>query len=249
MSAMGSNVSDGREGAAASLWNGRLPYVVEQHGRARILLADRESMFREGLRALLESVREFVVVGEARDGTSALQLARQWKPDIILLDLEIDQGEGLAVLQALVEAAPTARTLVLSTVMERVALLRALQLGARGMVLKSESGAALFESLRRVMAGEFWLGREGMAELVEALRASGRKPEVPAARCGVTQREADVIAAVVAGYSNHEIAERFGISEQTVKHHLTKVFDKLGVGNRLELALFAVSHGIPARIS
>jgi len=122
-------------------------------------------------------------------------------------------------------------------------VVEALRLGARGVVLKESATAVLFKCIRTVMAGQYWIGNEAVADLVKLVReitASAPKRECP--RNGLTPRELQVISTIVVGYSNKEIAHKFSISEDTVKHHLTNIFDKLGISSRLELATYAISH-------
>jgi two-component system, NarL family, nitrate/nitrite response regulator NarL len=118
----------------------------------------------------------------------------------------------------------------------------ALQLGAAGVVLKTAPPDLLFKSIRAVILGQHWIGRECVSDLVQALRSYAEAPPAPRVRFGLTPRELEITSAVVGGFSNKEIAKKFVLSEDTVKHHLTNIFDKVGASNRLELALFAVHH-------
>ena len=208
----------------------------------RILIADDHPIFRDSLRALLELERGFQVVGEAPDGESTIHQVRRLQPDVLLLDIAMPRMSGLDVLRELSGQSLPVRALVLTAAIGKTDTLRALQLGARGVVLKSFSSAMLFEGIRRVMLGEYWIGQESVASLIDALGDLSRTVPTPRNSFGLTPREHEIILAVVSGYSNPEIAERFSLSEQTVKHHLTHIFDKLGVFSRLELALFAVNH-------
>ncbi len=210
----------------------------------RILIADDHAIFRDGLRKLLEAEAGFHVVGEAADGGEALRLAGQLKPDILLLDLAMPRVPGLAALRDLGKAAPHTRTIVLAAVIEPRQTLEALQMGARGVVLKESATSLLLKSIRAVRAGQFWVGNAAVSDLVMTLRDLRSVPDEDARKkkFGLTPRELEIVSAIVAGYTNKDISEKFRISEQTVKHHLTNIFDKLGVSNRLELALFAVNH-------
>jgi two-component system nitrate/nitrite response regulator NarL len=212
----------------------------------RILIADDHPIFRDGLRRLLETRAEFQVVGEAADGAEALRLAGTLEPDILLLDVAMPRVTGLAALERLATEHPTVQIVLLTALIERADLVTALQRGVRGVVLKEVATELLFQAIRAVMAGEYWVDRQSMGDLVQALRDSAVTPDKPARRnaFGLTRREIDVIGAVVAGLSNRDIAQRFSISEETVKHHLSNVFDKVGVSTRLELALFAVHHKV-----
>jgi two-component system, NarL family, nitrate/nitrite response regulator NarL len=212
----------------------------------RILIADDHRLLREGLRKLLEADPGLVVVGEAEDGEGALELARALKPDILLLDLAMPRLAGLDALRELAGAGLDTRTILLTAAAEKQDIVKALQLGARGIVLKQSATEVLFRSIRSVMAGEYWVGRECVSGLVQTLRALDGPSSRPADRktFGLTARELEITSAVVAGFTNKEIARKFSISEDTVKHHLSNIFDKAGVSSRLELALFAVNHRI-----
>jgi DNA-binding NarL/FixJ family response regulator len=127
---------------------------------------------------------------------------------------------------------------------EKEQIVRALELGARGVILKNSATNVLFEGIRSVMAGQYWVCQESVADLAQALLKFKPRPEggERGQEFGLTPRETEVIALVVAGFANKDIADKFAISEQTVKHHVTNIFDKLGVLNRLELALFSIDH-------
>ncbi len=215
----------------------------------RVLVVDDHPIFRDGLTRLLEAERGFVVVGEAPDGEQALELVEQLKPDILLLDLAMPSMPGLAVLSALAEAAAPVRTILLTAAIERPEIITAFQAGAYGVVLKDSATELLFKCMRCVMQGQYWIGREGVADLVAALRQAGSGADGAAGprRFRLTRREQEVVAAVVGGLTNREIAAQLGVTEDTVKHHVTNVFDKLGVSNRLELAMFAINHRLVDR--
>ena len=208
-----------------------------------VLIADDHALFREALRKLLENQPDFLVVGEASDGRDAVKQATERRPDVLLLDLRMPGGPGLQVLREISRVLPPIRTLVLTADAGDSDVVEALQLGARGVVLKHSPPDMLFKSIRSVMAGEYWVGRERVADLIEMMRKRQLASEVEqrgGPTFGLTPRELQMVSAVVAGCSNGDIATKFSISPKTVKHHLTNIFDKLGVSNRLELALFAV---------
>jgi DNA-binding NarL/FixJ family response regulator len=213
--------------------------------RFRILIADDHRMFRDGLRKLLAAERDFEVVGEAADGEEAARKVRDLRPDMLLLDVSMPGADGLHALKEIGRDQAT-RTLLLTGAIEESALVTALQFGARGVVMKDAATSLLIKAIRRVMAGEFWVGRDRVPGLVEAL-SSVREKEWSSEQdeFGLTARELEVIAAIVAARSNRDIATRLQISEETVKHHLTNIFEKLGVSSRLELALFAMNKHLP----
>ena len=213
--------------------------------RVRIVLADDHQMFRDAVRRLLDAEPDLVVVGEAGDGEEAVALTLQYEPDILLLDVAMPHANGMEVLQQIAAASKVTRIIMVTGAVEEDELRQALRLGARGFVLKESGAVQLLESIRVVHGGEYFVGRECMADLVSAVRSRGVAIEGRAPRkadFGLTTRERQIVSAVVNAYQNKEIAEKFAISEKTVKHHLTNIFNKVGVSNRLELALFAVHH-------
>jgi len=210
----------------------------------RVVIADDHTIFRKGLRSVLEAETEFVVVGEAADGEQAVELCRVLQPHVLLLDLVMPGQSGMDALAELATSPTPVRTILLTAGIEKAEIVRALQLGAAGVVLKSAPTDLLFKSIRSVMAGQHWIGREAVSDLVQALREQMAVAEKKPAsrRFGLTAREVEITSAVVSGLSNREIAGKLSLSEDTVKHHLTNIFDKMGASNRLELALFAVHH-------
>jgi two-component system nitrate/nitrite response regulator NarL len=212
----------------------------------RIVIADDHPIFREGLLRLLETKSDLRVIGAATDGDEALRLIDHLKPDVLLLDLAMPRMAGLVALRELPDTAARPHIILLTAAIDRAEMITALQLGAHGVVLKESASELLFKSIQTVMAGHYWLLRKQVADLAGALRElSASRPRLTRKRFGLTPRELEIIGAILGGYSNHDIASTFVISEKTVKHHLTNIFDKLGVSNRLELALFALHHNLP----
>jgi len=209
----------------------------------RIVIADDHTIFRDGLRRLLEAEPELEVVGEAADGGEAITQTRSLNPDILLLDIAMPRVPGMDVLRELSTSEDGSRTkiIMLTAAVERIQIVQALQMGARGVVMKEAATQLLMKAIRTVMGGQYWIGREAVGDIVDFMRtnASGEKPP---RNFGLTKREMDILTTIVAGLSNKEIARRFALSEDTVKHHLTNIFDKVGVASRLELALFAINN-------
>jgi two-component system, NarL family, nitrate/nitrite response regulator NarL len=211
----------------------------------RILIADDHPVFREGLISIFRKEPEFKIIGEASDGRQALQLINDLHPDVLLLDLLMPLLTGLETLRELSNSSTPVRPIVVTAAIAQEQIAQALQLGARGIVLKDTPTEVLFNSIRAVMNGRFWVGQTEVKDLMEALRYYvASADEDSKKQFGLTNRERDVVGAIAVGFTNREIAEKFSISEQTVKHHLRNVFDKTGVSNRLELALFAIKHGL-----
>jgi len=212
----------------------------------RVVIADDHPILREGLRRLLEDDGGFQVVGQAADGAEAVRLVRELQPDVLLLDLAMPRVPGLEALTELSAEGSATKVLVLTVAIEDAQIVEALELGARGVVMKEAATELLFKAIRAVVAGQYWVGRDTVSDIVRHLReraasAAGKRLS-PVDR--LTPREREIIAAVAAGESNREVAQRLSLAEDTVKHHISNVFDKLGVSNRAELAAYAASHGL-----
>jgi len=208
----------------------------------QVLIVDDHAIFRQGLRKLFDEQPEFTVVGEAASGAEAVSAVRNLSPDILLLDLQLGDMTGLDVLRRLGTGIKT-RTILLGADIQRADELTAVLLGAYGIVGKYSASETLFRSIRVVMDGEIWVKREVIAELIGMLRARETSTDA-LGHFGLTTRELEIVKAVVQGMGNREISESLGISQFTVKHYMTRIFDKLLVANRVELALFATRQGL-----
>jgi len=212
----------------------------------RIVIADDHPIFRDGLRRLLEDEATYAIVGEAANGREVVRLVRERSPDIVLLDLAMPDVSGLDALRELAAGGLTSRVIMLTASIDNADAVTAIHLGARGVVLKEAATEVLIDGINHVMRGEYWVGQGGASDplrAIEPLLAPGQSG--PPAGFDLTVREREIVAAVVAAFSNKDIAWRFSITENTVKHHLTNIFNKLGVTNRLELAMFALNNNLP----
>ncbi len=209
-----------------------------------IVLADDHTIFREGVRKLLEAEPGMRVVGEAADGEESARVVCQLKPHILLLDLSLPKKTGLEVLLDLSKLGLPTRIIIFTAAIEKDQVVEALQLGAHGVVLKHCALQVLLKSIRCVSAGQYWVDHENIRDLIQAVRGMAPPPRTGAAKqnLGLTPRELQIIALIVGGYTNRDLAKKLNISENTAKHHLTNIFNKLGVSNRLELVLYAIDH-------
>jgi DNA-binding NarL/FixJ family response regulator len=205
----------------------------------RIVIAGEYPIFRHGLRRLLDLEPGLAIVGEDADGSNVDALLRDLDPDVVLLGSTTSKRPVVETVRS--ASGTRARIILLSERIDTPEVTQGLALGARGVVLKDSSPDVLFASIRHVMSGGIWLGHacadraeSGLKKLTAARRQS--------CAFGLTPREVEIIRAVVAGCSNREIAARTSISENTVKSHLTHIFNKSGASSRVELALFAAHH-------
>ena len=217
--------------------------MAKKPAKIRILIADDHAVFRYGLRALLESEPRFTVVGEAVDGSEVAKLTSELKPAVLMLDLAMPRVTGIEVLRELASAQGEVRTIVLAAAIEKKQIVEALQLGARGILLKDAAIQLVAECIEKVVAGDFWVGHEAVTSLVDYLHGLKRSAEGKAEQRLFTPREQEIISAILTGCVNKEIAVRLSISEDTVKRHLSNIFDKAGVSNRLELAVWSRNKG------
>jgi DNA-binding NarL/FixJ family response regulator len=208
----------------------------------RIVIADDHPVVRIGVRNMLQD-RGMEVVGDCGDGDEAITQTLDLLPDILLLDLAMPRLPGLQAMRAIMSGSPTVKILLLTATITTQQIIEALQIGARGIVLKDALAGDLTAAVRAVMAGDYWIGGHRVVNLVGALHDLMQQAAVPERKTfGLTPREMEVVGCIVEGCSNRDIAKQFTLSEETVKRHLSNIFDKTGVSTRLELAMFAIAH-------
>ncbi|HJQ97084.1 MAG TPA: response regulator transcription factor [Candidatus Polarisedimenticolaceae bacterium] len=213
----------------------------------RILVVDDHAILRQGLRMLVEAEAGFSIIGEADDGSRALALAASEQPDIVVLDIDLGSDNGLDLIAGIQAAAPRARIVILTGLRDVETHRRAFRLGARGLVVKEAAAHTLMKAIRKVHEGEIWLDRTSTAHLLaEMSKPTPPPPQNPEAAkiAKLSARELEVTAMLAEGLSNKLIADRLSISETTVRHHLTSIFAKLGVPDRLALLLYAHRNGL-----
>jgi DNA-binding NarL/FixJ family response regulator len=211
---------------------------MEANAKIRILVADDHPMLREGLVAVLGTQPDFDVVGEAADGSEVVRLAKRLEPDVILLDLEMPEVDGVAALERLREAGSAARAIVFTAYDTDERILRSLRAGARGYLLKGASRAEIFDAIRTVHSGGSLLQPGVTTRLLEHMSRERAQPEP------LTPRELEVLGLISRGLHNSEIAERLFVTERTVKFHVSSILAKLGADNRTEAVALATRQGL-----
>ena len=196
---------------------------------------------------LLDAEPGLHVVGTAADCAQAVKATHRNRVDIFLLDLPTPLLPSDDTLDGLARKGASARIIVLVPGLDKLEIIDALRRGVRGVLVKVGASDLLFRCIRAVAAGQYWVGRETVADLIQSLSMPPSRAAAPARKnFGLTERELEIVTALIEDCVNKEIAKRFAISEKTVKHHLTNIFDKLGVSNRLELVIFALHHRLVA---
>lgn len=208
----------------------------------RVVLVDDHAVVREGLTRLVDGAPDMEVVGSAADGREAIVVVRDHQPDVVLMDLQMPGIDGVAATRAIVDEAAGVQVLVLTSYSDAERIVAALDAGAVGYLLKDAEADEVLEGIRAVSRGESPLHPRAARALLGARRAGGAEPSGNAGKTGLTPRELEVLSLVAAGLANKQIGRRLGISERTVKAHLTSVYARLGVEDRTQAALWAQRH-------
>jgi len=209
----------------------------------KLLIADDHLIIRQGLRLILETESDFEIVGEASDGAEAVSLCKKLKPNVVLMDLRMPNMDGLTAIEKLREEQPEIAIVILTTFNEDELMLRGLQAGARGYLLKDTGRSTLFDTIRAAARGETLLKPEIMARVLAQKSASAPKSK-PASTFNLTEREFEVLESVARGERSKEVAAHLGISERTVKAHLASIYQKLGVDSRAAAIAVAAQKGL-----
>jgi DNA-binding NarL/FixJ family response regulator len=217
----------------------------------RVLIADNHPVVREGLASILSPETDIAIVGQAQDGVEALDLVNSAEPDVMLMELKLPRTDGLGVLRGLSMRSSKVRVIVFAATENKDDFVEAMKLGCAGILMKNTAAAMIAKSIRKVHEGEIWLDANTTAAVIRQFAAPAEFTSPPQGsgktsrdRAQLSQREREIIVLIAQGYKNKEIAEKMFITEQTVKNHLHNIFDKLGVSDRLELALFAIHNGL-----
>jgi DNA-binding NarL/FixJ family response regulator len=213
----------------------------------KVLIADSHPPIRASVREILQASPKMRIIGEVEDGDETITETLDLLPDIVLLDLTLPRLPGLEAMRAIMSGCPQIKILLLNRQIRAQHIIEALQIGARGIALHERLATDLQPAIACVSAGGYWLGEQQVQGLVSSLHHLVREQASPDQKnYGLTRREAEVLRLIVDGCSNREIATKFGLSEETVKRHLSNIFDKVGVSTRLELALFALANHLVA---
>jgi DNA-binding NarL/FixJ family response regulator len=214
----------------------------------RVLVADDQQLLRAGFRVILESEPDIEVVGEAADGVEALEVARETRPDVVLMDIRMPRLDGLTATERLLAAAEPPRVVVLTTFDQNEYVVRAMRAGAYGFLLKDAPASRLVTAVRAAASGEALIEPAITRRLLERFAAPDAAPvPLPASLRTLTDRETEVLRLVARGLSNAEIAEELVVAETTVKTHVARVLTKLGLRDRVQAVVLAYESGFVRR--
>lgn len=202
-------------------------------------------MFRQGLRSILEAENDFRVIGEAATGREAVRHALQTRPDVVLMDIQMPELDGVAASKAILAENPDIRVIILTMYRQDAYVFEAVKVGARGYLLKDADADELVDAIRRVAEGEALLDAELAANVLAEFRRTRQLPKHPEhAVRELTQREEEILRLLAQGSSNQQIADALDVSEKTVRNRLSEIFSKLRLNNRTQAALYALREGI-----
>ncbi len=211
----------------------------------RLLLCDDHAMFRQGLRSILETEADFRIIGEAATGREAVRYALETRPDVILMDIQMPELDGVAASKEILSEAPDLNVIILTMYRQDRYVFEAVKVGARGYLLKDADAEDLIDAIRRVASGETLLNADMAASVLDEFRKTGelpRHPDHPIRH--LTEREEDILRLLAQGQANQEIAEALDVSEKTVRNRMSEIFGKLRLNNRTQAALYALREGI-----
>jgi len=209
-----------------------------------VLLVDDHALMREGLRRLLELEEDMTVIGEALDGFVEVHKVRQLRPDVVLMDIGLPVIDGIAVTRQITHEFPTIAVIMLTMYRQQEQVLQAMKSGAKGYLLKSTSSRDVAHAIRTVCEGGMLIEPELTGAIVSEFRRLSDSASTDQHPSTLSEKEVEIVRHVASGMSNKEIAERLAYSEKTVKNYLSTIFQKLGIRDRTQAAIFAMRHGL-----
>jgi DNA-binding NarL/FixJ family response regulator len=213
--------------------------------KLRIVIVDDHTLFREGLRVILGTEDDLEVVADAENAADVVELCWKLRPDALLLDIRMPLGSGLDAIPAVLKISPGTHVLVLTASDDRREHVRAFRLGAKGIVMKDSARRTLVQAIRTICRGDVWMDPNMGSAIAEELALGPAEDETAeTGRSDLTERELEVVRLVASGCKNREVGNSLSISERTVKSHLTSIFHKLGVRDRVGLVMYALRHDL-----
>ena len=212
--------------------------------KIRVMIADDHAMLRQGLKQILELEKDLIVIAQASNGEEAVKIARELKPDIILMDINMPGMNGLQAIKELKKDSHLFKIIVLTIHQDREYLFKTLQMGAEGYVLKDAEPSVLIEAIRNVFKGQSYIQPNMTKELVKEFNRVTLHEKEKADESNLTAREIEVLDLIAEGMLNKEIAKKLFISEKTVKNHVSNIFKKLNVSDRTQAAIYAFKHNL-----